>query len=142
MGDLLFSDLVGRRFAWGGDDPVLGFDCWGAVRIVARRLGLADPGPHPATQSHLDCAQAVRGTVDALRIERLDASAHDELGDVWEWAAPGGETHVAPVVGLNPTRVLHARSGDWSTVARASFAIRPAFRHRLPRDRGTAPAPT
>ena len=119
-----YLDLLGRQFVKAGDDPIAGFDCWGAARIVARRLGLQDPGPA------LDPA-AVDVRLVALRAEPRAL----ELGDIVKWDPRPGLIHVAPIVALGRSAAsvmaLHARIGHESCAVPISLFGRECAVYRL-----------
>lgn len=40
--------MVGRPYIWGGDDPILGFDCSGLVQELLASVGMDPPGDQTA----------------------------------------------------------------------------------------------
>jgi len=45
--------FVGKPYIWGGDDPILGFDCSGLVQEILSSVGMDPPGDQTANALYM-----------------------------------------------------------------------------------------
>lgn len=101
MIDLSFSDLVGKRFCYGGRGPDL-YDCWGLVMEIHRRLGVELPDYKNPTD--------VKGVVQLMSQEiYLWKECEQKPGATMYMRVGRDPHHVGFYLGKN--RFIHAHEG-------------------------------
>ena len=87
-----YEDLLAVPFLLGGDDPVVGLDCWGQAREVCARVGLAFPDVTRTTPEKSDLSGV---TSHLTSIPQATQPGDLLLSDPEEYGYP---SHVAVVV--------------------------------------------
>lgn len=113
-----FADLIGKPFLRGGRGPE-GYDCWGVLQEVQRRLGNS-PTDFPTDPTLL--MQAISD--EWMPLERYQAKPGD--GVLLRSANAAYVWHIGVMVG--PFKMLHAREGAGVCTERVDS---PAYLRRI-----------
>lgn len=104
--------FLGLPYRWGGDDPVLGFDCSGLVQELLASVGMDPPGDQ---------------TAEALReyFSVHGKASAPAMGALLFFGKPGAATHIA--MAIDGWRMIEAGGGGSKTNTEADAARQNAY---------------
>lgn len=124
---------LNEPYIWGGDDPIIGFDCSGLVQDILASVGQDPPGD-----------QTAQALFDYFSKSGRVHGPHESLSDVealgalpFFGSAPDKITHVGFIVANAPLRMIEAGGGGSRTKSiqdaarqNAFVRIRPVFNRK------------
>lgn len=124
MSPVEYHDLLRVPFADGGRTPETGFDCWGLVRFLLKRMG-HDVPEMPYSSAHN--ATEVEALIEAERWNRAQEVTDNDVGAVVVIRnAPRQVNHVGLIV--EPGRFIHVLTNTGVVTERTD---RPPWSRRI-----------
>lgn len=109
------ESMLWMPYRWGGDDPILGYDCSGYIIEILRSVGLLPPAGD----------WSAHDLWELLRPYRADRPARGRL--IW-WAGAGGSGRAQHIeICISDDLSIGASGGGRSIISREAAAARNAY---------------
>lgn len=115
--------LLGKPYLWGGDDPIKGFDCSGAILELLKSVGLW-PTKADATSQQLH---------DYFKVEKVAPAKFGTL--LFFGKSPRAVTHVA--MAISDQYMFEAGGGGSKTTSEEAASLQNAYLRIRPIDNRT-----